>query len=283
MQNAMPNWSTRILEKAALFLSLLSFCATSTPALSVGQNLVVNGDFSDPSGAPWTLFDNSASGSVSYATMAAVVTGGDNQSTNSSNTFIEQLISFPGGTETVSFTWSYTSIDPDPNFDFAVWDLVDATTGVSVVLGPLTLTGLSGTNGTVMQTFTASGDLRLRLGTDSDDNLFGPGVTTFDDVFITGMPAGPQLVRGDCNDDGSTNLTDAVFLLNFLFPQGAPPALGCVDACDANDDGGLNIPDAVTLLLALFGMPTQPLPGPLSCGVDPTLDALDCVAFAHCP
>lgn len=84
--------------------------------------------------------------------------------------------------------------------------------------------------------------------------------------------------RGDCNGDNATNITDAVFLLGYLFPAGAPPALDCGDACDANDDGSLNLSDVIVLLSALFGMPPGPLPGPSGgCGVDPTPgDALSC-------
>lgn len=261
-------------------LAALPLCPTAVEA----QNIVVNGDFTDTTGAPWMLFSSNASGGVNYATMAAVVTGGDNQSGGSSSTFIEQTLSFSGGTEMISFTWSYTSTDPDPDFDMATWDLIDSTTGLTVVGGPLILSGTSGTSGVVMLPFTASGDLVLRLGTDSDDNLFGAGVSTFDDVVVTGAPAGPEFVRGDCNNDGGTNLTDVIFVLAVLFPQGGPPPTApCRDACDANDDGSLSIPDAVTELLALFGMPAQPLPGPLACGVDPTMDPLDCATFAACP
>lgn len=93
---------------------------------------------------------------------------------------------------------------------------------------------------------------------------------------------GGTFVRGDCNTDGSENISDAVFLLGFLFPSGAPNPIQCEDGCDANDDGSLNLSDAVALLGSLFGQPPASLPMPTGvCGPDPTVDALSCAA--PCP
>jgi hypothetical protein len=92
-----------------------------------------------------------------------------------------------------------------------------------------------------------------------------------------------EYVRGDCNDDGTTNIADAIFELAALFTPGAEqPA--CDDACDTNDDGSLDIADAIAALTALFGVPPVPLPAPNpACGEDPTDgDALDCAAFGGC-
>ncbi|MGE3164436.1 MAG: hypothetical protein AB7O52_06000 [Planctomycetota bacterium] len=96
------------------------------------------------------------------------------------------------------------------------------------------------------------------------------------------MPTDPQFIRGECNSDGQFNIADAVTLLSFLFPSGPGVTLLCLDACDANDDGQLNIADAIAVLAALFGSPTNPLPPPSTCDVDPTLDAVAC-AMSACP
>jgi len=93
----------------------------------------------------------------------------------------------------------------------------------------------------------------------------------------------PDFVRGECNGDAQVNIADAVMLLGFLFPAGTPPSLDCRDACDANDDGQLNIADVVALLSSLFGSPSMPLPPPTTCGVDPVVDALECVTSVGCP
>lgn len=103
-------------------------------------------------------------------------------------------------------------------------------------------------------------------------------------AYLGAISPGGLFVRGDCNDDGSSNLADAVFLLGSLFPTGPPPPRACDDACDANDDGSLNLADVITFLNALFGMPPVVLPPPLSCGPDfVATDPLDCASFSTCP
>lgn len=98
------------------------------------------------------------------------------------------------------------------------------------------------------------------------------------EVVITG-----EFVRGDCNDDGATNVADAIFLSAYLFStSGSTPS--CVSSCDGNDDGSVNVADIVTILGALFGAPAVPLPAPTGiCGTDPTTDMLGCVSFGSCP
>jgi len=90
------------------------------------------------------------------------------------------------------------------------------------------------------------------------------------EVEITGPP--PEFKRGDANGDGSVDVADAVFLLQYLF-GGGPSAL-CEDSADTNDDGGLDISDAVAILVYLFGGGSIPDPGPETCGPDPTPDDL---------
>lgn len=132
--------------------------------------------------------------------------------------------------------------------------------------------------------------------------------------FVSSFPAaGGRFRRGDCNLDGSVNITDAVRLLGVLFPpggcipdtDGVPdgppecPIAPCADACDANDDGSVNITDAVYLLGVLFppagcipdtnGIPDGPPECPIfaepagACGPDPTPDNLTCGSNPACP
>ncbi|MGE3166602.1 MAG: hypothetical protein AB7O52_17005 [Planctomycetota bacterium] len=117
---------------------------------------------------------------------------------------------------------------------------------------------------------------------DPCDIASGTSTDTDGDGTPDECSATATLVRGDCNVDGAENISDAVFLLGFLFPTGTPNAVTCSDACDANDDGGLNLADAVILLGSLFGQPPIPLRPPVgTCGVDPTADTLGCAAA--CP
>jgi hypothetical protein len=126
-------------------------------------------------------------------------------------------------------------------------------------------------------------------------------------VNVAGVTSGPEwrfrtaggvrFVRGDVDASGRINITDAIFLLDWLFQGGPRPP--CVDAADVDDDGGQRpaITDAIALLLWLFqgGRPPMP-PGPTQatyaladCGIDTTSgpperpDAMDCAAFPPCP
>jgi len=85
----------------------------------------------------------------------------------------------------------------------------------------------------------------------------------------------PRFRRGDANDDGAVNLSDAVHILSHLF-QGGPGA-ECRDAMDSNDDGALDLSDAVFALNWLFlGGPAPPAPGATTPGFDPTDDPFPC-------
>jgi len=67
--------------------------------------------------------------------------------------------------------------------------------------------------------------------------------------------------RGDCNDDGTVDITDAVCILNWLFLGGTSP--GCVAVTNTNGDTGADISDATYFLNHLFlGGPAPVAPFP---------------------
>ena len=74
----------------------------------------------------------------------------------------------------------------------------------------------------------------------------------------------PRFVRGDVNADGEAELTDAIFLLNWIFLGGAEPP--CLDAADVDDSaiaGGrfpIGVTDAVRLLQWLLRGRSRPAP-----------------------
>jgi len=107
------------------------------------------------------------------------------------------------------------------------------------------------------------------------------GMVCFDTVFaLRARRVAGGFDRGDCNADGSRDVSDVVAGLRFLFQGGAAP--DCFDACDANDDSAVDLSDAPFLLGHLFlGGPPPPRPFG-ACGVDPTGDALTCASFAPC-
>jgi len=90
----------------------------------------------------------------------------------------------------------------------------------------------------------------------------------------------PEFIRGDANSDGALQISDAVFILQYLFAAGESPS--CLDASDSNDDGYIDISDVMKILMYLFGdLPAPPAPYP-DCGVDTTEDSLDCGSFPPC-
>jgi hypothetical protein len=92
------------------------------------------------------------------------------------------------------------------------------------------------------------------------------------------LPGGTPYARGDANDDGAQDLSDAIFILTFLFSNGDPVL--CRDAADTNASGELDLADGVYLLLFIFvnGSP-PPNPFPL-CGTGPVLG---CDTYLSCP
>lgn len=99
--------------------------------------------------------------------------------------------------------------------------------------------------------------------------------------LLVGTPAyagNNDFRRGDYDNSGSLALPDAIQLLNHLFAGGAGP--DCQDAADVDDSGTLNVADAIVLLGYLFSSGPAPVaPGPNTCGPDPTVDTLGCVAY----
>ncbi|MBI4606727.1 MAG: hypothetical protein HY721_32590 [Planctomycetes bacterium] len=104
--------------------------------------------------------------------------------------------------------------------------------------------------------------------TDSDGDLAAAAVS------IVIEPPAVEFLRGDCNDDGRVDLSDALCSLNWLFL--GSPAPGCLAAADVNADRRIDISDAVAVLGYLFlGTPAPPAPFP-DCGPGATAGELRC-------
>ncbi len=146
--------------------------------------------------------------------------------------------------------------------------------------------------------FTEIGAREIGMGTTQinlkDDVLIGLAAAGTDDTarFTFRGVSGPvfeqvgQLFRR-ANADSSTDLdiSDPVFLLNYLFLAGRVP--DCLDAADADDSGSIDLTDAIySLNYQFLAGPRPPDPGPAACGIDPTPDEngtdLGCVT-PQCP
>jgi hypothetical protein len=91
----------------------------------------------------------------------------------------------------------------------------------------------------------------------------------------------PKFVRGDANTDGSIDIADPIITLLHLFAalQGALP---CAESADADGNGRLELTDAVYILGYLFlGRLPPPPPFPI-CGPDPSGSGLECLAYLSC-
>jgi len=77
-------------------------------------------------------------------------------------------------------------------------------------------------------------------------------------------------IRGDANKDDGVDVSDAVFIIAYLFRLGDVPP--CFDAADSNNDTRLDLSDSIWILNYLFKggpQPSEPFP---QAGVDPSDD-----------
>ncbi len=107
----------------------------------------------------------------------------------------------------------------------------------------------------------------------------------FDDLKIGagGGPTGPTFHRGDADDNGQLEITDALRVLGYLFLGQEAPT--CFDAADADNNDELEITDALRILGYLFlGQEPPSPPGPPTdpCGEDPLDTHLGCASYTQC-
>ena len=78
-------------------------------------------------------------------------------------------------------------------------------------------------------------------------------------IHATGaLPAEIVSHNGDSNNDGAINVSDAVYIINYVFSGGNPPVPD-VPAGDANCDDSVNVSDAVFIISHVFsGGPAPP-------------------------
>ncbi len=113
--------------------------------------------------------------------------------------------------------------------------------------------------------------IEIELGIDLDENH---------DQIPDGCTAISFFKRGEANGDLAINLSDSIFILEYLFVGGIQPS--CLDALDVNDSGDIDLADPIGLLVYLFlgeSIPAEPF---RKCGNDQTEDELSCESFPSC-
>lgn len=114
--------------------------------------------------------------------------------------------------------------------------------------------------------------------------LLGRGAAALDDVSKQVVDertpvGGGGFVRADANADGSTDISDAIFILGYLFLGTGTPT--CLEALNVDDSPAIDISDSIYLLGHLFLGGPPPLPPVGACGADPT-PGLGCASFPPC-
>ena len=91
----------------------------------------------------------------------------------------------------------------------------------------------------------------------------------------------PIFIRGDGNADGLVDLSDAVYILSYLFLGNDEPT--CPASADANASDALDVSDATFILNFRFVDGTAPAPPFPGCGTNlEHLGELECESFAPC-
>jgi hypothetical protein len=88
--------------------------------------------------------------------------------------------------------------------------------------------------------------------------------------------------RGDANGDGGLDVSDAVAIAVHLF-AGRTNAVECRAAADADSNGVLNVTDALYILRFLFRLGPPPVPPFPACGPEATQGLLGCDVGSSCP
>jgi hypothetical protein len=103
-------------------------------------------------------------------------------------------------------------------------------------------------------------------------------------LHLDPTPPCAAFFRGDAQADCRIDITDAVFILTWLFLGGKVPT--CQDAADANDTGAIDLTDAIYILGYLFlggpPPPAPPFPEGREQGYDTTWDRLPACVSVSC-
>jgi len=141
------------------------------------------------------------------------------------------------GDTATTFTW-------ESSFDTDAYDELEYTIQIS---------GVSSFATTLRNYKTTETSYTVNLGLQHDFTFYWRVVA--EDNFGGQVYSGNSccfkiLAAGDCNSDGTINVGDAVFLVNYIFKEGQAP--NPVSNGDANCDDAINVGDAVSIINFVF-------------------------------
>ncbi|MEZ5359893.1 MAG: lectin like domain-containing protein [Candidatus Zixiibacteriota bacterium] len=146
--------------------------------------------------------------------------------------------------------WYSNNTSGDPNNDvFRIYITNDLGFNYTLVdtVGPTTVNRWFEYEFRVSDFVTPNDEIRIRFEV---SDLGGASIVEagLDDFYVYESSCGGN--RGDANSDGSVNIGDAVYIINYIFKGG--PAPNPITNGDSNCDGSCNIGDAVYLVNFIF-------------------------------
>ena len=147
---------------------------------------------------------------------------------------------------------------PDTSFDGdgrVTTDFGQDDQAVAVALQPDGRIVVAGTSTATLPPFTDKDFAVARYDVNGslDSSFDGDGNGTVgDDFVLVGDPATNKLFRlfGDADGSGAMDISDAVFLIQYIFQGGPAPEAFCTG--DLTGDGVIDIIDAVAIIIHIF-------------------------------
>ncbi|NIN01618.1 MAG: hypothetical protein GTO24_27035, partial [candidate division Zixibacteria bacterium] len=145
------------------------------------------------------------------------------------------------GVESPVFDHAYVRVSVDGSNWTTVWENTEEIADNSWVEMDIDIRDIADDQPTVY--------LRWTMGpTDAGGTYCGWNI---DDIRITAYES--SAICGDCNGDGEVGPGDIVYLINYLYRSGPPPACAPMTACgDVNSDGQVGPGDIVYLINYLY-------------------------------
>ena len=193
-------------------------------------------------------------------------------------TYSYEVIATLAGSQTAPITCSVTILSAPINLACTFfgapihldWENTATYSTIHIERNGVLISSIPGSATSTIDVVPAQGTYTYRIWAEHAD-----GVTT--STTCSGFVK--TFLRGDANSDTNCDIADGIWVLNWLFVNGAEPT--CFDSADFDDNGIVTIGDAMLMIfyyLHADGTPLIPPAAPYpDAGLDPTDDVLDCI------